>query len=61
MDKNKRFNIGDISLHEAVVNAVAHYGIEGAQETIKKVYSQMPTIRDKMLTKLREIYWNNDK
>ena len=52
----KEYNISDLLIWEAINEAIKYYGIEGAEETIKKVYSQHPTLRDNMLKELKRRY-----
>ena len=48
--------LGKILLYDAVIQAVKHYGIEGTEDVIKRVYRAMPIARDAMLKAFKEIY-----
>lgn len=48
----KKYNIVDILIQEGIDKAISYYGLEGTEEVIKRVYSQMPKLRDNMLTEL---------
>lgn len=52
----KTFNIVDILIWDSLNKAVAKFGIEGTEEKIKELYSQMPKARDLLLKKYNEIY-----
>lgn len=44
------------SLEEAVRKAVKVYGVEGTEEKIKDILSQVPIFRDKFLKMLYRLY-----
>ena len=46
----------DILIADSLTQQVKHYGIEGLEEAIKRVYSQMPDCRDRMLAVYRKMY-----
>jgi len=57
----KEYNIIDIMAQEGVINAVKHYGIEGAEQKIREVYSRHPELKEKMLKEWRKIYLKKEK
>jgi len=48
----KEYNITDILAQESIDNAIAYYGIEGTEEVIKRVYGNMPKIKNTLLDAL---------
>ncbi len=46
------YNVGDISINEAIERCVKVYGIEGTEDTIKRVYIHQDSKR------LRELFLN---
>jgi len=51
-----KYNISDVLIWEVINKAIKFYGVEGAEQTIKKVYSQHPILRDNMLKELERRY-----
>jgi hypothetical protein len=41
-----------VLLEDALAKAMQHYGIEGTEEAINRVYKHMPTVRRALLTLL---------
>ena len=52
----KEYKITDIMAQEQVIRAVKTYGIEGTEQKIKEVYSQLPKLKESMLKAWKTIY-----
>lgn len=48
----KEYNIAKLMVQDGVEKAIKHYGLEGADEAIKRVYSRHPKIKQVMLDEL---------
>jgi hypothetical protein len=47
----------DILCADSIMRNVKLYGLEGLEETIKKVYSQNPEIKERMLKIYKRMYY----
>jgi hypothetical protein len=46
----------DILIADSLTQQVKHYGIEGLEEAINRVYSHMPECRERTLAVYRKMY-----
>ena len=46
------YSIPDVLAQEGIDNAIKRYGVEGTEQVIKRVYNQVPKLRDYMLEQL---------
>lgn len=47
--KMKEYNIVNLMVQEGIDRAIAFYGIEGTEEVIKRIYSDIPKIKENLL------------
>lgn len=46
----------DILIADALKSCINKYGVEGIEDKIKEIYSEVPYMRDKLLTIYQRIY-----
>jgi len=52
----KYISLAKVLIQDVLREQVKHYGIEGLEDAIKRVYSIMPKTRDGMLAEYYEMY-----
>lgn len=50
------FNLAELIIMDSLKRQAEHYGVEGLEEAIKRVYSAMPETRDKILETYYKMY-----
>ncbi len=57
----KYVSLAKVLIQDALRHQVAHYGVEGLEEALYRVYSAMPKTRDIMLAEYYEMYGKKKK
>jgi len=59
--KEKYISLAKVLIQHELKEQIKHYGIEGLEDAIKRVYSAMPKTRDIMLAEYYEMYGKKKK